>query len=347
MTEIRTTSATGGEKGVKPERHDLIPVKGVAAIARVFGFGAQKYGPCVIGGLSELVSLCSCERQTATRIALTKLEDSASRAMTEIFASATRSTPSASATMRVSGIRSTESASVPTISTIVNRLESDGHYRPSIAGGPSEVSLPRMASAYLLSRVESALSVETTSGPEDQTSITVMLTDLLEGFYAHAATRLWASSVTRKTVFGEHSNTCNIHQAILSSDGTVTDANRNNWRKKYEWGKSLAALNRHIDAFADGETYDPESGLPHLAHAGFHILVLLTWLEEDGEGVENPMDDRWPAALERARIQEGVNKALGSIATLPEEFQPATYPRAECARLAAEQGGVPVEDLRM
>ena len=76
-----------------------------------------------------------------------------------------------------------------------------------------------------------------------------------------------------------------------------------NWRKKYEWGKSIAAMQRHIDAFVDGETYDEESGLPHLAHAGFHILVLLTWLEEDGEGVDNEFDDRWPAAMRRAEIK--------------------------------------------
>lgn len=181
MAEIRTTSATGGEKGVKPERHDLIPVKGVAAIARVFGFGAQKYA--------------------------------------------------------------------------------------------------------------------------------------------------------------DH-----------------------NWRKKYEWGKSLAALNRHIDAFADGETYDPESGLPHLAHAGFHILVLLTWLEEDGEGVDNPMDDRWPAAMERAKIQDSINR-MAEVATHGPDL--LSKRRPECVRLGAEQvsltvqatnvkpetfalaTGIPVEDLRI
>jgi hypothetical protein len=77
-----------------------------------------------------------------------------------------------------------------------------------------------------------------------------------------------------------------------------------NWRKRYEWDKSIDALQRHVDAFVDGETYDPESKLPHLAHAGFHILVLLTWLEEDGEGVDNPFDTRWPAAMERLRLAE-------------------------------------------
>jgi hypothetical protein len=75
-----------------------------------------------------------------------------------------------------------------------------------------------------------------------------------------------------------------------------------NWRHGYEWGKSYAALQRHITAFWDGETVDEESGLNHLAHAGFHIFALLTWFAEQGEGVENPFDDRWPHALERARL---------------------------------------------
>lgn len=36
----------------------------------------------------------------------------------------------------------------------------------------------------------------------------------------------------------------------------------NNWRKGYEWGKSIAALERHLNAFKDNENYDtcPEDG---------------------------------------------------------------------------------------
>lgn len=74
-----------------------------------------------------------------------------------------------------------------------------------------------------------------------------------------------------------------------------------NWRLGYEWGKSLASLQRHIDEFVEGNSYDDESGLPHLAHAGFHILALLTWFEEQGEGPDNPFDDRWMHSMERAR----------------------------------------------
>ena len=43
MTEVRTTSSTGGEKGVKPERYDLIPVEALAKVAQLYGKGAEKY----------------------------------------------------------------------------------------------------------------------------------------------------------------------------------------------------------------------------------------------------------------------------------------------------------------
>lgn len=41
--EVRSVSRTGGEKGVKPERYDLLPVEALDVMARLYGFGAQKY----------------------------------------------------------------------------------------------------------------------------------------------------------------------------------------------------------------------------------------------------------------------------------------------------------------
>lgn len=41
--EVRTVSATGGEKGVKPARFDLIPPGFLWALAEHFGVGARKY----------------------------------------------------------------------------------------------------------------------------------------------------------------------------------------------------------------------------------------------------------------------------------------------------------------
>jgi len=43
MAEVRTTSSTGGEKGMKDERHSLIPTEALAAVARHYGIGARKY----------------------------------------------------------------------------------------------------------------------------------------------------------------------------------------------------------------------------------------------------------------------------------------------------------------
>lgn len=61
-----------------------------------------------------------------------------------------------------------------------------------------------------------------------------------------------------------------------------------NWRLGYEWSKSYDALLRHLTAFWDGEDIDPESGLPHLASAGFHIMTLLTYMEEHPEHDDRP-----------------------------------------------------------
>jgi hypothetical protein len=41
--EVRTVSSTGGEKGTKPERHDLIPIDPLNLLAELYGRGAAKY----------------------------------------------------------------------------------------------------------------------------------------------------------------------------------------------------------------------------------------------------------------------------------------------------------------
>lgn len=43
MAETRTTSSTGGQKGVKLQRFDLIPVGPLTALAEHYGKGARKY----------------------------------------------------------------------------------------------------------------------------------------------------------------------------------------------------------------------------------------------------------------------------------------------------------------
>jgi len=51
-----------------------------------------------------------------------------------------------------------------------------------------------------------------------------------------------------------------------------------NMEKGYSWSLSFSAMMRHTWAFWRGEDRDPESGLYHLAHAGWHILTMLDFL---------------------------------------------------------------------
>lgn len=64
---------------------------------------------------------------------------------------------------------------------------------------------------------------------------------------------------------------------------------RYNFAKGYKWSLSYDALQRHLLAFWAGEDKDLESGLYHLAHAGWHCLALLTFLIR-----KKGTDDRFP-----------------------------------------------------
>lgn len=48
-----------------------------------------------------------------------------------------------------------------------------------------------------------------------------------------------------------------------------------NWIKVDAWSRYYDAAQRHIMAWHGGETMDPDSGLPHLAHAVASLMFLL------------------------------------------------------------------------
>lgn len=46
MAEVRIKNeTTGGEKGQKPERHELVPINPMDWVARVYHYGTEKYDP--------------------------------------------------------------------------------------------------------------------------------------------------------------------------------------------------------------------------------------------------------------------------------------------------------------
>lgn len=60
----------------------------------------------------------------------------------------------------------------------------------------------------------------------------------------------------------------------------------NNYVKGYPWHLSYAALQRHLMQFWSGADIDEESGQPHLAHAAWHCLALLSFLMH-GNGTDD------------------------------------------------------------
>lgn len=62
---------------------------------------------------------------------------------------------------------------------------------------------------------------------------------------------------------------------------------RDNWRGGTQWCRVFACVLRHGFRWLAGEDTDPESGLPHLAHAAFSIFQLLEYSKTHPE-----MDDR-------------------------------------------------------
>lgn len=60
-----------------------------------------------------------------------------------------------------------------------------------------------------------------------------------------------------------------------------------NYLRGYPFHLSIASVERHIQKFKAGEDIDPESGLPHLAHAAWHCFTLMAFV---GRGLGT--DDR-------------------------------------------------------
>lgn len=67
---------------------------------------------------------------------------------------------------------------------------------------------------------------------------------------------------------------------------------RLNYMNGFDWSLAFDAAQRHLLEFWNGTDRDPESGLPHLAHAAWQCLALLTFMER-GLGA----DDRYSSTV--------------------------------------------------
>lgn len=65
---------------------------------------------------------------------------------------------------------------------------------------------------------------------------------------------------------------------------------KNNWMKGMDWDIPLACALRHLAAFQRGEDTDPESGLPHIAHAMCNLRMLTLYSKTYPEGDTRPKE---------------------------------------------------------
>lgn len=61
-----------------------------------------------------------------------------------------------------------------------------------------------------------------------------------------------------------------------------------NWAKGMDWSIPLACALRHLSAWQRGEENDPESGLPHIAHAMCNLRMLTLYSKTYPEGDDRP-----------------------------------------------------------
>lgn len=61
-----------------------------------------------------------------------------------------------------------------------------------------------------------------------------------------------------------------------------------NWAKGMPWSAVFASMMRHMAAWQRGEELDPESGLPHLAHAQCNLRMLTLYATMYPEGDDRP-----------------------------------------------------------
>ena len=66
---------------------------------------------------------------------------------------------------------------------------------------------------------------------------------------------------------------------------------KNNWRvdgSNTDWSRTYSSIQRHLNAFWQGEDLDPESSKRHLAHACTQLMILMVHTKEHKD-----TDDRW------------------------------------------------------
>lgn len=70
-----------------------------------------------------------------------------------------------------------------------------------------------------------------------------------------------------------------------------------NWERGYDWSLSIAALERHLNLFKQGEDIDPETQSKHIIAVAWHAIALAQFMDTHPE-----LDDRYKPASPTAEL---------------------------------------------
>lgn len=309
-TEVRVVDPkTGGEKGQKPERYDLIPWLAMDEVARVYAFGAKKYTKVLSRTYQDACEwLLSRTAQSVKSIRLVDATGVVVAATRRSSAGEIQNTPHASVKTLELGTLATQSRSQPITHGDETRFSpTPNFWLAHEKGSEGASSHASTGSVWLIS--QGCVSAKKASAASAQevllTSPKFTLTMITEqggseAYYVAAATTASDSLRTAFDFLDAHSGISSVTsfereqlRSWRDSKGSVEQPSTgdDNWLKGYSWRLSLGALFRHVVKFACREDVDQESGLHHLAHAVFHCLCLITF------GLRNlGTDDRMLAA---------------------------------------------------
>lgn len=97
-----------------------------------------------------------------------------------------------------------------------------------------------------------------------------------------------------------------------------------NYLRGFEWSKAYNAMQRHSNLWWAGEDRDPESGLPHIAHAAWMALALLSFALRD-LGTDDRPPRLAPQVRDRVVRPECVNMAVTYLMANPGAGLPESW----------------------
>jgi hypothetical protein len=269
MDEERVTSPTGGSKGRKLARFDLIPTMPLRRLAEHFGRGATKYtqehkwqtGLAVLTDAMLLLTANSNVDRT-TRNSLEQTIRSLRNAKEKI------DNPGANETGDTIPVGTDETLSATKGSSVGASYEN--------TGWTSQITSP-----WWTDKAESALSAEAhRNGPILTSTIVTRLAQSVD-FCADDATKESVCLEIMRQALNLHSHTCRELERYSVTRNGLTESGDRNWERGYDWSLSYAAAQRHLNAFWGGEDWDPEfPESHHLDAAMFHLMALRDFVEK-------------------------------------------------------------------